>query len=132
MRHFRTTQPLRKGIFNILKSIIEEHARLDFSDFLSTLLVIFHLLHEKFHPARLLIYLVKNRQGEFFSKPACLFRSARLFGTSEFIEYLKKHIFKSNTYSSFINLHSILSYFQNEIENLNSKMSINQLQPDDS
>ena len=35
-----------------LKSLIEEHARLDFSDFLSTLLAIFP-------PARLLFYLVK-------------------------------------------------------------------------
>ena len=37
-----------------LKSLIEEHARLDFSDSLSTLLAIFH-------PARLLFYLVKWR-----------------------------------------------------------------------
>ena len=43
-----------------LKSLIEEHARLDFSDFLSTLLAIFHVINEKFHPARLLIYLVNK------------------------------------------------------------------------
>ena len=46
-----------------LKSLIEEHARLDFSDFLSTLLAIFHVINEKFHPARLLIYLVKKQAG---------------------------------------------------------------------
>ena len=43
-----------------LKSLIEEHARLDFSDFLSTLLAIFP-------PARLLFYLVK------WKIPPCLF-----------------------------------------------------------
>ena len=46
-----------------LKSPIEEHARLDFSDFLSTLFAIFHVINEKFHPARLLIYLVKKQAG---------------------------------------------------------------------
>ena len=38
-----------------LMSLIEEHARLDFSDFLSTLLAIFHVINEKFPPACLLI-----------------------------------------------------------------------------
>jgi hypothetical protein len=63
-----------------LKSLIEEHARLNLSDFLSTLLAIFHVISKKVHPARLLIYLV-NKQ--VFSNPARLFRSARLLGTSE-------------------------------------------------
>ena len=45
-----------------LKSLIEEHACLDFSDILSTLLAIFHVINEKFPPARLLIYLV-NKQA---------------------------------------------------------------------
>ena len=49
-----------------LKSLIEEHARLDFSDFLSTLLAIFHVINKKLHPAR-------------------LFRSALLSGTSDSI-----------------------------------------------
>ena len=58
--------------------LIEEHARLDFSDFVSTLLSIFRAINEKFHPARLLIYLVKKQAGWiFFSNPA------RLLGTSE-------------------------------------------------
>ena len=39
---------------NTLKSLIEEHAHIDFSDFLSTLLAIFYVINEKFHPARLL------------------------------------------------------------------------------
>jgi hypothetical protein len=43
--------------------LIEEHARLDFSDFLSTLLAIFYVINEEFHPARLLIYLVKKQAG---------------------------------------------------------------------
>ena len=60
-----------------LKSLIEKHARLDFSDFHSTLLAIFYVVNEKFHPARLLIYLVKNKQIDI------LFQSARLLGTSE-------------------------------------------------
>ena len=68
-----------------MKSLKEERARLDFSDFLSTLFSIFHVINEKFHPARLLIYLSNKKAGRvnFFSKPARLFRSARLFGTSE-------------------------------------------------
>ena len=50
-----------------LKSLIEEHARLDFSDFLSTLLAIFYVINEKVHPARLLIYLVCKQAGwQFF------------------------------------------------------------------
>ena len=50
----------------MLKSLIEEHARLDFSDFLSTLLAIFHVINEKFHSARLLIYLVNKQAGWHF------------------------------------------------------------------
>ena len=49
-----------------LKSLIEEHARLDFSDFLSTLLTIFNVINEKFHSARLLIYLVNKQAGWHF------------------------------------------------------------------
>ena len=45
-----------------LKSLIKEYVSLDFSDFLSTLLAIFHVINEKFHPACLLIYLV-NKQA---------------------------------------------------------------------
>ena len=36
---------------------------LDFSDFLSTLFAIFHVIFKKFHPVRLLIYLVKKQAG---------------------------------------------------------------------
>ena len=54
-----------------LKSLIEEHARLDISDFLSTLLAIFHVINKKLQPARLLTYLVKSRQGVIF--PTLLF-----------------------------------------------------------
>ena len=58
----------RKSKILTLKSLIEEHARLDFSDFLSTLLAIFHAINEKFPPAPLLIYLVISKQGgTFFS-----------------------------------------------------------------
>ena len=46
-----------------LKSLIVEHARLDFSEFLSTLLAIFHVINKKFHPACLLVYLVKKQAG---------------------------------------------------------------------
>ena len=48
------------------KSLTEEHARLDFADFLSTLLAIFHVIDEKFHPTRLLIYLVNKQAGGHF------------------------------------------------------------------
>ena len=44
-----------------MKSLIEEHARLDFSDFLSTLIKIFHVKNKKVHPVHLLIYLVTSR-----------------------------------------------------------------------
>ena len=67
-----------------LKSLIEEYARLDFSDFLSTLLAIFHVINTKFHPARLLTYFSKKASRvEFFPNPARLFRSALLLRTSE-------------------------------------------------
>ena len=46
-----------KWNFLTLKSLIEEHAHLNFADFLSTLLAIFYVINEKFHPAHLLIYL---------------------------------------------------------------------------
>ena len=49
-----------------LKSLIEEHARLDSSDFLSTLLAIFHVINKKFQPNRLLTYLVKKQAGRNF------------------------------------------------------------------
>ena len=61
-----------------LKSLIEEHARLDFSDFLSTLLAIFHVINEKFPPARLLIYLVISKQGGTLF-PSLLVYSGLLF-----------------------------------------------------
>ena len=65
-----------EGVFprglSTLKSLIEEHAPLDFSDFLSTLLAIFHVINEKFHPARLLIYLVNKQAGWHFF-PSLLF-----------------------------------------------------------
>ena len=61
-----------------LKSRIEEHARLNFSDFLSTLLAIFHVINETFPPACLLIYLVISKQGGTFF-PSLLLYSGLLF-----------------------------------------------------
>ena len=61
-----------------LKSLIEEHACLDFSNFLSTLLAIFYVINEKFHPARLLIYLVNKQAGWHFF-PSLLVYSGLLF-----------------------------------------------------
>jgi hypothetical protein len=60
-------------LVSTLKSLIEEHARLDFSDFLSTLLAIFKVVNKKFHPARLLIYLVKKADRMEFFFPILLF-----------------------------------------------------------
>ena len=54
------------GILPTLKSLIDEHAHLDFSDFLSTLVAIFHVINEKFHSAGLLIYLVNKPAGWHF------------------------------------------------------------------
>ena len=65
-------------VYPTLKSLIEEHARLDFSDFLSTLLAIFHVINEKFPPARLLIYLVNKQAGCHFF-PSLLVYSGLLF-----------------------------------------------------
>jgi hypothetical protein len=61
-----------------LKSLIEEHARLDFSDFLSALLAIFHVINEKFPPASLSIYLVNKQAGWHFF-PSLLAYSGLLF-----------------------------------------------------
>ena len=74
-----------------LKSLIEEHSRLDFSDFLSTLLTIFHVINEKFHPARVFIYLVNKPAGGIFSNPARLFWAARILWTSSQINRLKSN-----------------------------------------
>ena len=58
--------------------LIEEHACLDFSDFLSTLFKNFHVINKKIHPAHLLTYLVKKQEGwDFF--PALLVYSSLLF-----------------------------------------------------
>ena len=59
---------MRKMLSNMstLKSLIEELARLDFSDFLSTLLAIFHVINEKFHSACLLFYIVNKQAGWHF------------------------------------------------------------------
>ena len=61
-----------------LKCLIEEHACLNFSDFHSTLLSIFHAVNEKFHPASLFIYLV-NKQAGWHLFPALLVYSGLLF-----------------------------------------------------
>ena len=61
-----------------LKSLIEEHALLDFSDFLSPLLAIFHVIYEKFLPDRLLVYLVNKQAGWHFF-PSLLVYSGLLF-----------------------------------------------------
>ena len=64
------------SLLHTLKSLIEEHARLNFSDFLSTLLA--YVKNEKFHPAHLLIYLVKKQvRWNFF--PTLLVYSGLLF-----------------------------------------------------
>ena len=70
--------PYRKSCFTTLKYLIEEHARLNFSDFLSTLIAIFLVINEKFHSARLLIYLVKKPAGWHFL-PSLLVYSGLLF-----------------------------------------------------
>ena len=58
-----------------LKSQIEEQVRL---------IAIFYVINQKFHSARLLIYLVNKRAGwQFFQLDARLFRSAHILGTSE-------------------------------------------------
>ena len=66
-----------------LKSLIEEHASLDFSDFLSTLLAIFHVINEKFHPARLFTYLENKQAGGILFKP-CSF----ILGCSYIMDFI--------------------------------------------
>ena len=87
IRSYKFFQKLSYSHLPTLKSLIEEHACLDFSGFLSTLLSIFHVINEKFHPARLLTYLVKKQAGwNFF--PTLLVYSGLLFnllGTSKYV-----------------------------------------------
>ena len=52
-----------------LKSLINEHARLAFLEFFSTILSFFHVINEKFHLTRLLIYLVNKQAGRHFFTP---------------------------------------------------------------
>ena len=61
-----------------LKSLIEDDARLDCSNFPSTLLAIFHVIKDKFPPAGLLIYLVNKQAGWHFF-PSLLVYSGLLF-----------------------------------------------------
>ena len=78
LKHNAISIKLNSPDFNTLKFLIEEYTRLDFSDFLSTLLAIFHVINKKFQPARLLTYLVKKQAGwNFF--PTLLVYSGLLF-----------------------------------------------------
>ena len=52
-------EPTLKDL-NTLKFLIEEHARLDFSDFLSTLLEIFHVMNKKIPPCSFINLLNKK------------------------------------------------------------------------
>ena len=81
-------------VFPTLKSLIEEHARLDLSDFLSTLLAIFHVINKKFPPACLLIYLVISKQGGtlFSFIPVC--SSIRDFRVDDNFKYMAKKLHK--------------------------------------
>ena len=63
---YKKTTKLQNYKDNTQRSLIKEHALLNFSDFLSTLLAIFHVINEKFHPACLLIYLVNKWAGWLF------------------------------------------------------------------
>ena len=67
-----------RNYVHTLNSLIEMHTRLDFSDLLSTLLAIFHVIKEKIPPARLLIYLVNKQAGWHFF-PSLLLYSGLLF-----------------------------------------------------
>ena len=49
--YYSENQIFHFKVSNTLMSLIEEHARLDFSDFLSTLLAIFHVINKKSPPA---------------------------------------------------------------------------------
>ena len=60
-------------LFTTLKSL----ARLSFSNFLSTLLAIFHVTNKKVHPARLLIYLVNKQAVWHFFQTLLIY--SRLF-----------------------------------------------------
>ena len=64
--------------FNDTLKSLNEHARLAFLEFFSTILSFFHVINEKFHLTRLLIYLVNKQTGCLFSPPysfilVCLF-----------------------------------------------------------
>ena len=52
-----------------LKSLINEHARLAFLEFFSTILSFFHVINKQFHLTRLLIYLVNKQAGWHFFPP---------------------------------------------------------------
>ena len=71
-------RPIKKKDKITLKSLIEEHASLNFQNFHSTLFAIFHVVNEKFHPTRLLIYLVDKQAGWYFF-PILLVYSSLLF-----------------------------------------------------
>ena len=49
-----------------LNFLINEHACLAFLEFFATILSIFYVINEKFHPTRLLIYIVNKQTGWYF------------------------------------------------------------------
>ena len=51
------------GLRLYIQLFIEEQAHLNFSDCLSTLLEIFHIINKKFHPALFLIHLENKQAG---------------------------------------------------------------------
>ena len=85
-----TVELLTSALFAVLtlKSLIEEHVRLDFSDFFFHPAHNFYVANKKFHPAGLFIYLVNKQAGQhFFSNLPHLFQSARLIGTSRYFRH---------------------------------------------
>ena len=81
------------------KSLIEEHARLDFPDFLSTPVQNFSCNKQKIPPCSF-INLLSKKAGrvEFFCNPARLFWSALLLGTTEYSNKKKPQLLQVNAY----------------------------------
>ena len=80
------------------RRLIEEHARLDFFDFLSTLFAIFHVINLEFHPARLLIYLVKKQAGWFFFQTCLFIPVCSSISKSIALDFLDQDIFYTYVY----------------------------------
>ena len=76
---------------------MEEHARLNFSDFLSTLLeTFFYVINEKFYPTLFLIYLVNKQAGRHFLPTLLVYSGLLVYWALQSKYRLRSSVFRNH------------------------------------